>query len=155
MEAAKFGLLGDAEYFAWLEQNANGIFGKAPDVLGEAVRVAVAGKAGIVQRDETEQGERMLLNLGHTLAMVLRRGPAFPIALLHGEAVAIGICQAFRFSAEQGLVSTTDAARVEAHLKRAGLPTRVAHMRGETRPDVAALIKIMGQDRRTPAAALR
>lgn len=148
VEAAKFGLLGDASYFTWLEQNANGIFGKAPDVLGAAVRVAVAGKAGIVQRDETEQGERMLLNLGHTFGHGLEAWAGFSSRLLHGEAVAIGICQAFRFSAEQGLVSAADAARVETHLKRAGLPTRIAHMRGDTRPDVDALIKIMGQDKK-------
>jgi len=148
VEAAKFGMLGDAGYFQWLEQNANGIFGKDAGILGEAVRVAVAGKAGVVQRDETETGERMLLNLGHTFGHGLEAWAGFSDRLLHGEAVAIGICQAFRFSAEQGLVSRADADRVEAHLARAGLPTRIAHIQGETRPDVATLVKIMGQDKK-------
>ncbi len=148
VEAAKFGLLGDAGYFRWLEQNANGVFGKDPGILGEAIRVAVAGKAGVVERDETETGERMLLNLGHTFGHGLEAWAGFSDRLLHGEAVAIGICQAFRFSQDAGLVSAEDTQRVEAHLRRAGLPTRIAEIRGSDKPDVETLIRIMGQDKK-------
>lgn len=148
VEAAKFGLLGDAAYFGWLEKNANGVFGKEPEILREAVRVAVAGKAGVVARDETETGERMLLNLGHTFGHGLEAWAGYSDRLLHGEAVAIGICQAFRFSSERGLASAHDAARVEAHMKGCGLPTRIADIPGSARPDVATLIKLMGQDKK-------
>lgn len=148
VEAAKFGLLGDAAYFGWLEQNDDGVFGKAPDVLGEAIRVAVAGKAGIVQRDETETGERMLLNLGHTFGHALEAWAGFSDRLLHGEAVAIGICQAFRFSAEHKLGDKTTAQRVEAHFRKVGLPTRIAHIPGDTSPDAHTLVRIMRQDKK-------
>jgi 3-dehydroquinate synthetase len=148
MEAAKFGLLGDAAYFGWLERNHNAIFAKETMQLGEAVRIAVAGKAGVVERDETETGERMLLNLGHTFGHALEAWAGFCDRLLHGEAIAIGICQAFRFSAELGLIASTDAGRVEAHLRGVGLPTRIAHIAGSDKPTADGLVKIMGQDKK-------
>jgi 3-dehydroquinate synthase len=154
VEAAKFGMLGDAGYFGWLERNSNAIFAKMPDVLGEAIRVAVAGKAGVVERDETETGERMLLNLGHTFGHALEAWAGFSDRLLHGEAVAIGICQAFRFSALQGLVAASDAARVEAHFRSVGLPTRIADIAGDARPDAETLLKIMGQDKKNSGGRL-
>jgi 3-dehydroquinate synthase len=154
VEAAKFGLLGDAGYFAWLERNANSVFAQEPDVLGEAIRVAVEGKAGVVARDETETGERMLLNLGHTFGHALEAWAGFSDRLLHGEAVAIGICQAFRFSAEQGLIGGDDARRVETHFASVGLPTRIAHIQGTERPSVETLVAIMGQDKKVSAGRL-
>ncbi|MDX2201462.1 MAG: 3-dehydroquinate synthase [Hyphomicrobiaceae bacterium] len=147
-EAAKFGLLGDAAYFDWLERSHNAVFAREPAALGEAIRIAVAGKAGIVERDETETGERMLLNLGHTFGHALEAWAGFCDRLLHGEAVAIGIAQAFRFSAELGLVAGADAARVEAHLRSVGLPTRIAHIAGADRPTPELLVRIMGQDKK-------
>lgn len=154
VEAAKFGLLGDAGYFGWLERNSNAIFGKMPDVLGEAIRIAVAGKAGVVERDETETGERMLLNLGHTFGHALEAWAGFSDRLLHGEAVAIGICQAFRFSAQVGLAPAADSQRVEAHFRSVGLPTRIADLPGPERPDAATLLKIMGQDKKNSGGRL-
>jgi 3-dehydroquinate synthetase len=154
VEAAKFGLLGDAGYFGWLERNSNAIFGKMPDVLGEAIRIAVAGKAGVVERDETETGERMLLNLGHTFGHALEAWAGFSDRLLHGEAVAIGICQAFRFSAQVGLAPASDSQRVEAHFRSVGLPTRIADLPGPERPDAATLLKIMGQDKKNSGGRL-
>lgn len=153
-EAAKYGLLGDAHYFEWLERNHNAVFAKVPEVLGEAVRVAVAGKAGVVARDETETGERMLLNLGHTFGHALEAWAGFSDRLLHGEAIAIGIAQAFRFSAERGLVEPQDAQRVEAHFRTVGLPTRIAHIAGPDRPGADALLKIMGQDKKNTGGRL-
>lgn len=148
VEAAKYGLLGDADYFAWLERNRAAVFAQEPEELGEAIRVAVQGKAEIVARDETETGERMLLNLGHTFGHALEAWTGYSDRLLHGEAVAIGICQAFRLSAELGFADATSAARVEAHFMATGLPTRVGDIPGPEAPDAGSLIKIMGQDKK-------
>lgn len=154
VEAAKFGLLGDAAYFAWLEKNLARVFALEPDALGEAVRVAVEGKAGVVARDETETGERMLLNLGHTFGHALEAWAGYSDRLLHGEAVAIGICQAFRFSASQGLIGKDAADRVEAHFERVHLPTRIADIQGQGAPSVETLLTIMGQDKKVSAGRL-
>src|SRR5262249_3228730 len=121
-EAAKYGLLGDADFFGWLEQNWPAVFAREPASLTRAIAVSVAGKAGIVARDETESGERMLLNLGHTFGHALEAWAGFSSRLLHGEAVAIGIAQAFRFSQELGFVSGAAVERVENHLRAVGLP---------------------------------
>ena len=148
VEAAKFGLLGDAAFFAWLENNWRSVFAFDEEALTKAVETAVRGKAGVVARDETETGERMLLNLGHTFGHALEAWAGYSQRLLHGEAVAIGICQAYQLSHELGLVDAATVARVTAHLSAVGLPTRVADIPGDGRPDAAALVKIMGQDKK-------
>jgi len=148
VEAAKYGLLGDAEYFAWLERNVGAVLARDGAALGHAVAVAVRGKAAIVARDETETGDRMLLNLGHTFGHALEAWAGFSDRLLHGEAVAIGICLAFRLSAELGLIDAGSVARVESHLASAGLPTRIADIAGAGRPDAAGLLAIMAQDKK-------
>ena len=148
VEAAKYGLLGDAPYFAWLEQNAATVFAKDQASLTQAIAVAVRGKAGIVARDETETGERMLLNLGHTFGHALEAWAGFSDRLLHGEAIAIGICLAFRMSEELGFIGNNSVARVETHFAALGLPTRIAHVPGADAPDAATLVGIMGQDKK-------
>jgi 3-dehydroquinate synthase len=148
VEAAKYGLLGDAAYFAWLEQNSAAVFAKEPAALTHAIAVAVQGKADIVVRDETETGDRMLLNLGHTFGHALEAWAGFSDRLLHGEAVAIGICLAFRLSEELGFIGNNSVARVEAHLASAGLSTRIAGIPGGQLPDAANLLTIMGQDKK-------
>src|SRR5262245_5701733 len=148
VEAAKFGLLGDADYFAWLERNASALFARDAEALSHAIAVAVQGKADIVVRDETETGDRMLLNLGHTFGHALEAWAGFSDRLLHGEAVAIGICLAFRLSEELGFIGNNSVARVEAHLASAGLPTRIAGIPGGQLPDAANLLTIMGQDKK-------
>ena len=115
VEAAKFGLLGDAQYFGWLESNAAAVFAREPAALTHAIAVAVQGKADIVARDETETGDRMLLNLGHTFGHALEAWAGFSDRLLHGEAIAIGICLAFRISEQLGLIGNNSVARVETH----------------------------------------
>ncbi len=147
-EAAKYGMIGDAAYFDWLEHNWEAVASRDADALARAVRVAVQGKADIVARDETETGDRMLLNLGHTFGHALEAWAGYSDRLLHGEAVAIGICLAFRLSQELGFVGNNSVARVEAHLAATGLPTRIADIAGASRPDAATLLKIMGQDKK-------
>jgi 3-dehydroquinate synthase len=148
VEAAKFGLLGDAAFFAWLEQNWRAVFAHDATALARLVSTSVRGKAEIVARDETETGERALLNLGHTFGHALEAWAGYSQRLLHGEAVAIGICLAFRFCRDQGLIDAAAVGRVESHLAAVGLPTRIADIPGDTPPDADTLVRIMGQDKK-------
>jgi shikimate kinase/3-dehydroquinate synthase len=153
-EMAKYGLLGDAAFFAWLEQNWRAVFARDPAALTHALAVSVQGKADIVARDETETGDRMLLNLGHTFGHALEAWAGFSDRLLHGEAVAIGICLAFRLSEELGHIGNNSLARVTTHLTDLGLPTRIGDIPGGQLPNAAALLQIMGQDKKVRAGAL-
>jgi 3-dehydroquinate synthase len=140
-EVVKYGLLGDADFFAWCEVNGAKLIAGDPQAGEHAIEVSVAAKAAIVAADERETGgKRALLNLGHTFAHALEAETGFSDALFHGEAVALGMVLAFRFSAERGLCPAADAERVAAHLDSVGMPTRldaipatgdtlVAHMR--------------------------
>jgi 3-dehydroquinate synthase len=148
VEAAKFGLLGDATFFAWLEHNGSAVLARETAPLAHAVAVSVQGKADIVARDETETGDRMLLNLGHTFGHALEAWAGYSDRLLHGEAVAIGVCLAFELSRELGLVDAASVDRVVAHLADLGLPTRIADIPGGTGPDAATLTAIMAQDKK-------
>ncbi|MBO0766303.1 MAG: 3-dehydroquinate synthase [Hyphomicrobiaceae bacterium] len=148
VEAAKYGLLGDAAFFRWLERNWPAVAAQERAALTHLVGTSVQGKADIVARDETEVGERMLLNLGHTFGHALEAWAGYSDRLLHGEAVAIGICLAFELSRELGLVDETSLARVAAHLAAAGLPTRIADIPGAPDPDAATLMRIMAQDKK-------
>jgi 3-dehydroquinate synthase len=147
MEAAKFGLLGDAQFFAWLEQNWGRVAAHEPGALAKLVGTSVAGKAAIVARDERETGDRMLLNLGHTFGHALEAWAGYSDRLLHGEAVAIGTCLAFALSRELGLTDAATVKRVVAHLAAIGLPTRIADIPGG-QPDAATLVKFMAQDKK-------
>lgn len=146
-EVAKYGLLGDAKFFAWLEQNWKQVFAIDTEPLTHAIETSVKAKAGIVGRDEMEKGERALLNLGHTFGHAFEAWCRYSDRLLHGEAIAIGMCLAFRFSAAIGSCSRGDAERVAAHFKAVGLPTRIAEIPGD-KPDAAALLRLMGQDKK-------
>jgi 3-dehydroquinate synthase len=148
VEAAKYGLLGDAAFFAWLERNWPAVQAQESAALVHVVATSVQGKADIVARDETETGDRMLLNLGHTFGHALEAWAGYSDRLLHGEAVAIGICLAFELSRELGLVDEASVGRVVRHLAEAGLPTRIADVPGAPGPDAATLTAIMGQDKK-------
>jgi 3-dehydroquinate synthase len=148
VEAAKFGLLGDAAFFAWLEQNWRSVFAFEEAALTRAVETSVQGKADVVARDETETGDRMLLNLGHTFGHALEAWAGYSQRLLHGEAVAIGICLAYRLSEELGFTDAATVQRVAAHFVAVGLPTRVADIPGDEPPDATTLVRIMGQDKK-------
>jgi 3-dehydroquinate synthase len=146
-EVAKYGLLGDAGFFGWLEANSSRLMALEASVIAHAVARSVEMKARIVERDETETGERMLLNLGHTFGHALEAFTGYSSRLLHGEGVAIGICLAIRLSEELGHCPPQTAARVAAHLKATGLPTNVADIPGGG-PDAATFVRLMGQDKK-------
>ena len=148
VEAAKYALLADAAYFAWLEQNRALICAQDAGALSRLISIAVRGKAGIVARDERETCERMLLNLGHTFGHALEAWAGYSDRLLHGEAVAIGICLAFRLSHELGLVAWESVGRVEAHFAALELPTAIGDIGGATPPAVAPLLGLMRQDKK-------
>ena len=119
-EVAKYGLLGDAAFFAWLEKNHAAVFALEGEPLTHAVETSVKAKAGIVGRDETEQGERALLNLGHTFGHAFEAWCGYSDRLLHGEAISIGMCLAFRFSAALGYCTQGGAGSCERPLPRRG-----------------------------------
>ena len=151
-EVAKYGLLGDAAFFAWLEKNWQDVFAGGP-AREHAIAVCCRAKAGIVARDERETGERALLNLGHTFGHALEAGCGFSGRLLHGEAVALGMALAFEFSAKKGLISAADAARASAHLAAVGLPTHVKDVPGGV-PPVDILMELIAQDKKVKRGTL-
>ncbi len=129
-EVAKYGLIDDPEFFAWLEQIGSELCDGDKDHRRQAVLKSCQSKANIVAEDETEQGRRALLNLGHTFGHTLEAETGYSEKLLHGEAVGIGICLAFDLSAHLGLCSADDAKRARAHYAAVGLPTRPTEIDG-------------------------
>jgi 3-dehydroquinate synthase len=122
-EIAKYALIEDAPFFAWLEENGGAVLAGDADARRTAISTGVAGKARIVAEDEREMtGKRALLNLGHTFGHALEAETGFSDRLFHGEAVAAGMVLAFDFSVERGLCPAADALRARAHLAAAGLP---------------------------------
>jgi 3-dehydroquinate synthase len=151
-EVAKYGLLGDAAFFAWLEANWPEVFAGGP-AREHAIAVSCRMKAAIVGRDERETGERALLNLGHTFGHAFEAAAGFSGRLLHGEAVALGMVLAFAFSAGRGLLAPGEAERVERHLAAVGLPTRVSSVPGGT-PTVDRLMELIAQDKKVKRGRL-
>jgi 3-dehydroquinate synthase len=152
-EIIKYGLLGDFAFFEWLEREGGRVLQRLPDALTHAVARSVEMKAEIVGADEKEAAARALLNLGHTFGHALEAETGYGEHLLHGEAVAIGCAQAFRFSAAQGLCPGQDAQRAEAAIAASGLPVRMAQVKGF--PFAAdALIRHMGQDKKAEGGRL-
>jgi 3-dehydroquinate synthase len=152
-EVAKYGLIDDERFFSWCESNWQGVFAGGPE-RDEAVAQSCRAKAAVVVRDEHENGDRALLNLGHTFGHALERITRYDSArLVHGEGVAIGLALAFRFSDTLGLCPAADARRVEAHLSTAGLPTRLAHVPGGC-GTVDELLDAMAQDKKVKGGAL-
>ena len=152
-EVAKYGLLGDAGFFAWLEANADDVFAGRAGAREHAIAVSCRMKAEIVARDERETGDRALLNLGHTFGHAFEAAAGFSERLLHGEAVALGMSLAFDFSARLGLLAQSDAERVKQHLGKAGLPTRVAEVSNGV-PGVDRLMDLMAQDKKVKRGRL-
>jgi 3-dehydroquinate synthase len=151
-EVAKYGLLGDAPFFAWLENNWREVFGGGP-AREHAIAICCRAKAGIVARDERETGDRALLNLGHTFGHAFEAACGFSDRLLHGEAVAIGMALAFAFSAKQGLVSAAEAERATRHLAAVGLPTRPQDISGPL-PSIDQLMELIAQDKKVKRGML-
>ncbi len=122
-EVVKYGALGNAEFFAWLEKNGQAMLAGNAGLLVHAIAECCRMKAHIVARDETEQGERALLNLGHTFAHAFETASGY--AMLHGEAVALGMAKAFELSVRLNLCESAEAARLIRHLEIVGLPVHV------------------------------
>ena len=152
-ETVKYGLIDRPQFFEWLEANWREVFAG-----GSARKFAIAeacrAKAEVVARDERESGDRALLNLGHTFGHALEAATGYDSArLVHGEGVAIGMALAHRFSARMNLASPDAAARVEAHLRNVGLPTRLSDIPGEL-PDAEKLLTYIAQDKKVSRGAL-
>ncbi len=152
-EVAKYGLLGDAGFFAWLEANADEVFAGRAGAREHAIALSCRMKAEIVARDERETGDRALLNLGHTFGHAFEAAAGFSDRLLHGEAVALGMALAFDFSARLGLLPQADAERVKHHLGKVGLPTHISDVPGGV-PGVDGLMDLMAQDKKVKRGRL-
>ena len=151
-EVAKYGLLGDAAFFAWLEANWKDVFGGGP-AREHAIATSCRAKAAIVARDERETGDRMLLNLGHTFGHALEADAGYSDRLLHGEAIAIGMALALEFSARRGLLPKAEAERAIRHLAAVGLPTQVSQVRGGT-SGTDRLMTLIAQDKKVARGKL-
>ncbi|MCC2109697.1 MAG: 3-dehydroquinate synthase [Hyphomicrobiales bacterium] len=152
-EVAKYGLIDAPDFFAWLEENWRAVFAGGRARV-EAIARSCASKAAVVARDETEQGDRALLNLGHTFGHAFERLVNYDgRRLVHGEGVAIGMACAYRFSAQRGLCAGQDAERVAGHLRTVGLPTRISDISGwDAGPD--AILDAMYQDKKVQQGSL-
>jgi 3-dehydroquinate synthase len=148
-EVVKTACIGDADFFGWLEAHADALLAADTEILTHAIARCCRFKAGVVERDEREAGERALLNFGHTFGHAIETGTGYD-TLLHGEAVAIGMVLAARLSAQLGMADDTDTERLQALLKRLGLPTSVPP---SLAPD--ALLSHMQMDKKNRAGALR
>jgi len=153
-EVVKYGLLGDAAFFDWLEQNGPAMLAGDRAARLHAVARSVEMKAEIVVRDETEQGDRALLNLGHTFCHALEKATGYSDRLLHGEGVAIGCALAFELSSRLGLCPQEEPSRIRAHLTAMGMKTDLADIPGDL-PDAEALLDLMGQDKKVIDGQLR
>jgi len=155
-EIVKYGALGDVAFFDWLEAHVDDVF-QGGAAREHAIAVSCRAKADIVARDERESGERALLNLGHTFGHALEAATGFSDRLFHGEGVAIGMALAADFSHARGMMSEADASRLKAHLRRAGLPTRISDIAGFAQNgigDADHLVGLMAQDKKVQRGQL-
>jgi 3-dehydroquinate synthase len=154
-EVAKYGVLGDEAFFAWLEANHADIV-SGGSAREHAIATSCRAKAAIVMRDERENGERALLNLGHTFGHALEAATGFSDRLFHGEGVSIGMVLAAEFSAQLGMIPELDAQRVKTHLAAVGLPTHLQDIAGFTQEKFSAdgLMTLMAQDKKVKRGKL-
>ena len=148
-EVLKYGAIGDAAFFAWMEEHADALLARDPAALGHAIETSCRHKAGIVARDETEQGERALLNFGHTFGHAIETAGDYG-EVLHGEGVAIGMVLAARLSALLGLAPVVDAQRLEGALQRLELPHALPPGH-----DPSRLLELMRLDKKSLSGQLR
>ena len=152
-EVLKYGLLGDAAFFGWLEANGDKVLAREPAALEHAIATSIAMKARIVAEDEREtMDRRALLNLGHTFGHALEAETGFSDRLLHGEAVAMGMVLAARYSARRGEISHEDADRATRAVAAAGLPASLAALCLAC--DGAALVDHMRHDKKAEGTTL-
>ena len=146
-EVVKYGLISDADFFAWLEEHGTAICAGNLAARRKAVVWSCQSKADIVSADEREAGRRGLLNLGHTFGHALEAQAGYGDILLHGEAVAIGMSMAFDLSRRMGLCPPEDAARVRRHFDIVGLETGLGPVQGTTW-NPCDLLAHMGRDKK-------
>jgi len=151
-EVAKYGLIGNADFFAWLETNWRAVAAGGPE-REEAIAIACRAKAASVAADERDEGVRALLNFGHTFGHALEAVTGYSDRLLHGEAVSIGMVLAHEFSARAGLAPPADTERLAAHLAEIGLPVRIGDIPG-SKPDAAAVMEHIAQDKKVTRGRL-
>ncbi|MEO1730538.1 MAG: 3-dehydroquinate synthase [Pseudomonadota bacterium] len=152
-EVLKYGLLGDADFFAWLEANGAKVLARDPAALHQAIATSIHAKARIVEEDERETtGVRALLNLGHTFGHAIEAETGFSDRLLHGEAVALGMVLAARYSARRGELSADDAERVMRAIKAVDMRAEI-HELG-LGCDGARLVDHMRHDKKMEGATL-
>jgi 3-dehydroquinate synthase len=155
-EVAKYGVLGDAAFFTWLEANHADIM-RGGSAREHAIATSCRAKAGVVSRDERENGERALLNLGHTFGHALEAVTGFSDRLFHGEGVSVGMVLAAQLSAQLGMIAESDATRVQHHLADVGLPTKLQDIAGfaqEGLADADTLMALMAQDKKVKRGKL-
>ncbi len=153
-EVVKYGLLGDARFFEWLEANGRHVIIGDPAARNYAVLTSARMKAEVVAGDERESGARALLNLGHTFAHALEAELGYDGRLLHGEAVAAGLVLAFELSQRRGLVTAAETGRVRRHLAQIGLPAGLPLAAPATGWDPRRLLEHMRQDKKVKAGKL-
>lgn len=154
-EVLKYGLIRDAGFFSWLEENGPDVLKLDPASVGRAIETSTEAKATLVQADEKEQGQRALLNLGHTFGHALEAEAKYDGRLLHGEAVAIGMVMAFDLSVRMGICERDDLERLEKHLMDVGLPTRASSIQPSLTTSVDKLLKIMARDKKVEKGKMR
>jgi 3-dehydroquinate synthase len=146
-EIVKYGLIRDVAFFEWLERDGDAVCELEPAAARRAILTSCQMKATIVAGDEREEGDRALLNFGHTFGHALEAETGFGDALLHGEAVALGMVLAFDFAVRLGIATGQEAQRVRRHLAAAGLPTELA-MVGLSGSVADRLVAHMGKDKK-------
>ncbi|MCO5152234.1 MULTISPECIES: 3-dehydroquinate synthase [unclassified Shinella] len=152
-EVAKYGLIDKPDFFAWLEKNWRAVFAGGEARI-EAIATSCQAKADVVAADERENGQRALLNLGHTFGHALEAATQYDSArLVHGEGVSIGMVLAYQFSARMNLASPDDGKRVEAHLADVGLPTAMNQIAGGL-PPADVLMDAIAQDKKVKGGKL-
>ena len=147
-EIVKYGLIRDAEFFDWLEAEGGAVCDLEPAAATRAILTSCRMKAVIVAADEREEGDRALLNFGHTFGHALETETGFGNALLHGEAVALGMALAFDFAVRLGIAGGQDAHRARRHLAAAGLPTKLAAIGLSGGAAAERLVAHMGKDKK-------
>lgn len=147
-EIVKYGLINDPEFFIWLEKEGGKVTALDTAAIARAVATSCRKKAEIVAADETEQGQRALLNLGHTFGHALEAAAGYDGRLLHGEAVAIGMALAFQLSSRLGHCPPDDADRVKSHLAASGLPVSIGMIQPKLAANDSDLLNYMLHDKK-------
>ena len=153
-EVAKYGLIDQPEFWAWLEQNAGRVLALEPEALTHAIVTSCQAKAAVVAADEREGGMRALLNLGHTFGHAIEAEAGYDGQVLHGEAVAVGMSLAFRHSVRLGLCDPAVVGRVENHLAGVDLPVSPLQVMGQQLPSIDGLMARMASDKKAEGGSL-